>query len=161
MYQDTDSMHIDKSKIPELEKSYDTAYEKILPPLLSSGLGGFECDFSFRCGTEGCSSSSSGKCNNVSSVKSFFLGKKMYIDHLRCSVSGKTGYHMRMKGVPSKVLKPEDYEKLYGTLETTKSSIEYQDLPRLFEFGRDVSARGGLNYSRTTTVTGERRVTTT
>jgi len=68
---------------------------------------------------------------------------------------------MRMKGVPSKVLKPEDYEKLYGTLETTKSSIEYQDLPRLFEFGRDVSARGGLNYSRTTTVTGERRVTTT
>ena len=155
MYQDTDSMHIQKSRITKLESEYNRLYSKSFPLLLSSGLGGFECDFDFKCEHKDCVNHK-GECQNVSSVKSIFLGKKMYIDYLRCSVSGKTGHHMRMKGVPSTVLKPEDYENLFGSLSSTEESFKYDDLSRLFEFDRNLSSKGGIGYSRTATIKGKR-----
>lgn len=89
-YQDTDSMHIEKAQIKDLELKYEQEYKKTLH---GSDLGNFHSDFDLK----GCI-----KGFEVYSSKSIFLGKKCYIDLLNGLNKNNekiTGYHVRLKGV--------------------------------------------------------------
>ena len=92
-YQDTDSMHIEDDKIGMLSDAYRDMYGR---ELIGSELGQFHTDFNMN------------GCKDVVSIKSIFLGKKMYIDRLR-GINKVTGeveydYHIRMKGAGKNVI---------------------------------------------------------
>lgn len=99
-YQDTDSMHIQYSKIPLLEEKFMDKYGR---KLIGKDLGQYHSDFK----VEGWNT------DNIWSDESFFLGKKAYVDKL-CSNESlkdylfgitkeiKYEYHIRMKGVDLK-----------------------------------------------------------
>lgn len=89
-YTDTDSIHLPQKDIPAIAEIYNERYGK---ELIGKNLGQFHTDFSMS------------GCRDVYSVKSVFLGSKVYIDVLQ-GVDEKTGevkqdVHMRMKGVNS------------------------------------------------------------
>lgn len=89
-YQDTDSMHIEKAQIKELEDKYEQQYNKILK---GKQMGQFHSDFSLK---------GSIKEFEVYASKSIFLGKKCYIDLLNGLNKNNekiTGHHVRLKGV--------------------------------------------------------------
>lgn len=92
-YQDTDSMHIDKSKLELLSETFKKIYGREL--IGDKVLGQFHSDFE--------------KINETDketpyATESYFLGKKCYIDHLRNN-NGDRNYHYRMKGVDLKCVK--------------------------------------------------------
>ena len=87
-YQDTDSLHMDFNKIELLEEEYNRRYNK---ELIGGQMGQFHNDLKI-------------KNENCYSKKCIILGKKCYIDVLQSLESDKTGYHIRMKGVGSKVV---------------------------------------------------------
>ena len=126
-YQDTDSMHILDSDIPTLSTNFK---HKFNHDLIGKQLGQFHSDFSL------------GNCRNVVTTESIFLGKKSYIDKLEgINENGdiETGYHIRMKGIPtdSVTSKAEEmnitpfelYEKLYNSEEVkfdiTKGHVKF------------------------------------
>jgi len=87
-YQDTDSMHIEKSKIKQLEDAFKQKYGR---DLNGKELGNFHSDFDLE-----------GADSDIYSTESIFLGKKCYIDKLECinkDGSKVEGYHVRLKGV--------------------------------------------------------------
>lgn len=94
-YQDTDSMHLRKSDKARLAEAFDAKYPERGGLLAENGtpeaLGRFHGDFA--------------PINGIMpiSVKSLYVGKKMYIDELS---NGKdpNKYHVRMKGVPTSVV---------------------------------------------------------
>ena len=99
-YQDTDSIHMNRDCVDKLATEFKTKYEN---ELIGKQLGQFHSDFDLK-GSDG----------EVFSTESIFLGKKSYIDHLACSGNDTSGYHKRMKGIPSKLLTGWDiYEDLY------------------------------------------------
>lgn len=100
-YQDTDSMHIDRSVLDKLDKDFQEKYHR---KLKGEGLGQFNSDFSL-----------SGSNGDVYATESYFLGKKSYIDQLACEGNDSTGFHIRMKGIPSKLLNENPLE-LYKSL---------------------------------------------
>jgi hypothetical protein len=82
-YQDTDSMHIETDQVKQLENLYFEEYGKILN---GKNMCNFHSDFDLK-----------GAVKEVYSIKSIFLGKKSYIDHI---TDGTTyDYHYRLKGV--------------------------------------------------------------
>jgi len=88
-YQDTDSLHIKKDQMQNIRTLYNNKYNK---ELYGDELGQLNSDFKMK------------GCSEVCAINSIFLGKKMYIDHLRGK--DETGkykyhYHIRMKGVPT------------------------------------------------------------
>ena len=88
-YQDTDSIHIEEKDIEMLSNKFNEIYGK---QLIGEDLGQFHSDFEL----EG--------CKNIYANRSIFLGKKCYIDELKGideNGNEKTGYHIRMKGIPS------------------------------------------------------------
>lgn len=87
-YTDTDSIHIDNSKIDYLA----TEFKKINGrDLIGKGMGQFHTDFD-----------SNILKGEITAKRSIFLGKKCYIDELVGSESGDlVDYHIRLKGVPS------------------------------------------------------------
>ena len=87
-YQDTDSMHIEKSRLNDLVAAYNKEYNR---ELIGSNLGQFHSDFDELTG-------------DVYATKSIFLGKKAYIDMLE-NDKGEHSVHYRMKGVPLKCIK--------------------------------------------------------
>ena len=89
-YQDTDSIHLPTDKVNTLSKLFDEKYNR---QLIGEGTGQFHTDFELN------------GAKDIYAEKSIFLGKKCYID---CLV-GKDkddndvkGYHIRMKGIPTK-----------------------------------------------------------
>ncbi|RHY12321.1 hypothetical protein DYB25_001080 [Aphanomyces astaci] len=52
---------------------------------------------------------------NIYAKESIFLGKKSYLDVLACDGNAVGGQHIRMKGIPSKVLANDTY-KTYQSL---------------------------------------------
>ena len=82
-YTDTDSMHINDSDIPLLEKEFNNKYKR---KLIGKSLGQFHSDFS----------SSKGKV--LYSTELIAITKKMYIDKLLIE-DGSYDYHIRMKGI--------------------------------------------------------------
>lgn len=81
-YQDTDSMHIENDKIQLLAEKFKERFGR---ELIGKELGQFHNDFDEL-------------TNNPISIKSYFLGKKAYIDKLT-NDNGEIAYHIRMKGV--------------------------------------------------------------
>ena len=91
-YQDTDSMHLKNADISTLENLFSVKYCKKLE---GKGMGQFHSDFSLEGTTK------------VVSIGAVFLGKKSYIDKLEGTDTNgnkKTGYHIRMKGIPNKAI---------------------------------------------------------
>jgi hypothetical protein len=102
-YQDTDSMHIDYDAVHRLAEEYKKKYNK---ELIGKQMGQFHVDFELK-GSEG----------NIFAKESIFLGKKSYLDILACDGNDVEGMHIRMKGIPSKLLEANTYEtymKLYN-----------------------------------------------
>lgn len=98
-YTDTDSIHLPQADIPEIARIYKERYGG---DLIGKNLGQFHTDFSMD------------GCRDVYSIKSIFLGSKVYIDVLR-GIDEKTGevkhdVHMRMKGVNSAGIEYEIHE---------------------------------------------------
>ena len=92
-YQDTDSMHLQDSDIKKLSDAFSAKYGR---NLIGKGLGQFHSDFDLK------------GCKDVYATKSIFLGKKCYIDELKGTDQEtgeeKTGFHIRMKGIPNKCI---------------------------------------------------------
>lgn len=141
IYTDTDSIHIEDSRINELATLYKKKFNR---ELIGKDLGQFHTDFNDF------------KIKHPVSVESWFLAKKIYIDKLISSFNlkqyyfnkwfkldiktriqfleytrldkeiNKIGYplqydniieedlHIRMKGIPAECVVYEDYEKLYN-----------------------------------------------
>ncbi|ELP94707.1 hypothetical protein EIN_340050 [Entamoeba invadens IP1] len=101
-YQDDDSMHILKTRITELEDEYFKKYNRVLR---GSDMGQFHPDFDELSG-------------DVTSIESYFLGKKAYCDKLS-NENNEVAHHLRLKGIPDNLLncQYEDplelYKKLY------------------------------------------------
>ena len=93
-YQDTDSMHIEWDKVPELDEAFTKKYGR---KLIGSNMGNFHTDFT----------PSDAYC-----VRHISLGKKMYLDVLESPSSGQH-LHIRMKGIPEQVIK-NHAEKYFG-----------------------------------------------
>lgn len=129
-YQDTDSMHIDQSKVKLLADKFYDDYKKVL---IGKGMGQFHGDFDFDC-DEG---------HSPVAVESWFLGKKMYLDKIKCVNNGEINYkyHARLKGIPSYCIKNKEliYTKL---LLNTHYEFQIADIADemnkpLFEFTKD------------------------
>tara|TARA_R110002126_G_scaffold291104_1_gene450429 strand:- start:155 stop:3589 length:3435 start_codon:yes stop_codon:yes gene_type:complete len=89
-YTDTDSIHIDSSKIDELATEFKKKYGR---ELIGKGMGQFHTDFDLK-----------GSVGDIHATESIFLGKKCYVDKLQgYDKDGNevNDYHIRMKGVPS------------------------------------------------------------
>lgn len=115
-YQDTDSMHIEDNKIDLLAKEFKSLYNK---ELIGKALGQFHCDFDFK------------SIDQLPvAIKSYFLGKKCYIDMILCKNNGVESieYHCRMKGVPSKCIKEFQCENLTDTQIYNNVMDIYSDL---------------------------------
>ncbi len=113
-YQDTDSMHIVRSELPILENAFKEKYGR---ELRGTNLGQFHPDFD----------KISGSNMQPYANESYFIGKKLYLDHL-VTDDGKSSYHVRGKGLTQLSIKKqaEDhggylnlYEKLYVGLPVT------------------------------------------
>jgi len=89
-YTDTDSMHIDFDKVDALADAFRVKYGR---ELVGKQLGQFHVDFEDLAKDGG----------EVWAEESYFLGKKTYIDRLR-DEKGNVGYHIRMKGIPTKCI---------------------------------------------------------
>jgi hypothetical protein len=100
-YQDTDSMMIDYDAVPRLDDAFKQKYGK---DLIGKDMGQFHVDFELN-GSEG----------NIYAKESIFLGKKSYLGLLACDGNDVEGFHIRMKGIPSKLLEDNVYDK-YMTL---------------------------------------------
>ena len=115
-YQDTDSMHISHTDIASLSELFQSKYHR---QLIGKDMGQFHTDFSLN-------DENGIPCKDITAVACVFNGKKCYIDKLKgYDRNGNEvfGYHIRMKGVPTDVVKRkaeienitpfELYEKLY------------------------------------------------
>ena len=96
-YIDTDSMHIDYDQVPVLQRAYKEKYNK---ELIGKQMSQFHTDFDLK-GSEG----------EIYAFESIFLGKKSYLDLLACDGNDVTGSHIRCKGIPSKLLEDDTYQK--------------------------------------------------
>jgi hypothetical protein len=96
-YQDTDSLHIDYDKVPVLAESYRDKYGK---ELIGKQMGQFHVDFDLK-----------GSKGNIFAYESIFLGKKSYLDLLACDGNDVVGQHVRMKGIPGKLLAKDTLKK--------------------------------------------------
>ena len=88
-YTDTDSMHMDFDEVDRLGDLFLQQYNR---QLIGKRLGQFHTDFELV--------NSKGK---IWAEDSIFLGKKTYIDKL-VDEAGNSGYHIRMKGIPTKCI---------------------------------------------------------
>ncbi|ELP92047.1 hypothetical protein EIN_292060 [Entamoeba invadens IP1] len=133
-YQDTDSIHILKNSIELLEQKYKEIYGKTLR---GGELEQFHPDFDELSG-------------DVTSVESYFLGKKADCDKL---TNEKKEYanHLRMKGIPNKVLKIqykdplELYKKLY---EGEPYTLNLLELKPSFEFDKQFNIKTREHFTR-------------
>ena len=110
-YTDTDSIHIDNSKINYLADEYKKIHNR---DLIGKNMSMFHSDFS-----------SDILKGEITAQRSIFLGKKCYVDELVGSESGDmVDYHIRLKGIPNasildycynnNITPYEVYEKLYN-----------------------------------------------
>lgn len=99
-YTDTDSMHIEYDKVPQVVDAYREKYGRELEGKM---MGQFHVDFEdIKKGVGG-----------VHAVESYFLGKKIYADRLKDDEDNE-GIHYRMKGIPPSAVVAKSKEKKYG-----------------------------------------------
>lgn len=136
-YQDTDSMHIDRDSLTQLTTSFKERYSR---DLVGTQLGQFHSDFDLD-----------GSKGEVYATESYFIGKKTYLDFLSCDGNDTTGYHKRMKGIPSKLITDprSTYEGLFNGIDQSfdltqacpiKIDSKTQRVMKRNEFIRKVSA---------------------
>lgn len=114
-YQDTDSMHMDDDKIPDLALKYTEIYKK---ELIGKDFGQFHSDFSHK----------NKSCKDVVATKSIFLGKKAYVDYLEGTTpDDKKEYcvHARMKGI--------NEISLYNKANTMEGESIYDKVFKVYE----------------------------
>jgi len=146
-YQDTDSIHITDEDIPKLSSAFSSKYGK---ELIGKKLGQFHSDFDLK------------GCEEVYARRSIFLGKKSYIDELvGKNAEGKevVGFHIRMKGIPNKVLlyhaKKLGYAspfEMYEDLNAGKPitfDLTNDGTKANFKFNKDYTINTLDNFSRT------------
>ena len=90
-YQDTDSLHIEDKHISVLADEFKKMYGR---DLIGKGMSQFHSDFELD------------NCKDVYAERSYFLGKKCYLDCL-VGINKNTGklergHHIRLKGIPIK-----------------------------------------------------------
>ena len=108
-YQDTDSMHIPRERVSELETAYKQKYGR---ELIGKQLGQFHSDFDSKVIDDAKKTIIKEhpeyteqqikeiKDSEIYAVESYFIAKKVYIDKLTCDATpGIFDYHIRMKGV--------------------------------------------------------------
>ena len=135
-YTDTDSIHIDGSKIQELADAYSVNYQQTL---LGDGIAQFHSDFTFK----SCFHESDGRLLNtpvkstgvISTKKCYFLGKKSYMDVLS-DESGQIAYHIRLKGIPSKCIMNTCNVEYGGKIEDMFQDL-FDHKALTFNLGRD------------------------
>ncbi|GMF15046.1 unnamed protein product [Phytophthora fragariaefolia] len=96
-------MHIDYDSVQRLADAYRDLYSK---ELIGKQMGQFHVDFDLA-----------GSKGNIFARESIILGKKSYLDVLACDGNDATGLHIRMKGIPSKLLEGDacaTYMKLFN-----------------------------------------------
>ena len=89
-YCDTDSIHIPRNKVKELEEKFKEIYGR---NLIGKGLGQFHGDFQFD------------GMKDIYAVESVFIDKKVYCDKIRGidnEGNEQFSYHFRLKGVSAK-----------------------------------------------------------
>lgn len=133
-YQDTDSMHIQDDHVDILRTKFSEKYGR---EIIGKNMGQFHGDFDIPGGS------------NVKSVEFIAVGKKVYADRLEYTDREemiKEGYHIRVKGIPSKALK--DYSAkhhdsimhTYDIFKNTSRTIKF-DLSKYCVLTRDKSLR--------------------
>ena len=144
-YTDTDSIHIDESKINYLGEEFRKKYNR---ELIGNGLGQFHTDFDLD-----------GAVGDIIASESVFLGKKCYID----KITGKdkdgkelVDYHIRMKGVNSNSIRVKanqeyngDLVQLYEDLYKGKK-IEFDLLTGgpSFQLNKDMTIKSRKKFTR-------------
>ncbi|GMF28376.1 unnamed protein product [Phytophthora lilii] len=113
-YQDTDSMMIDYDAVARLAETYKQTYNKAL---IGKQMGQFHIDFNLE-GSEG----------NIYAKESIFLGKKSYLAELACDGNDLEGFHIRMKGIPSKLLEEDAYNKYLKLFNGQSMSFDLTEL---------------------------------
>ncbi len=144
-YTDTDSIHIDNTKIPYLAEKFQEKYGR---ELIGKNMGQFHTDFDLQ-----------GAVGEIVASDSIFLGKKVYID--RITGTDKNGkeledYHIRMKGVSTNCIIHKGqteyggnhldmYEKLFlgDTLEFNLLSVAPS-----FELCKNMNIKSRKKFSR-------------
>ena len=135
-YTDTDSLHIEAHRMPELIQAYEERYQK---KMIGDGIGQFHSDFTFK----SCFSIQDNKLvttgvksqGEISTKRCYFLGKKSYMDVLE-DESGQLAYHVRLKGIPSKCILNTCNFDYGGDLEAMFQDL-YNHKPVAFNLGRD------------------------
>ena len=163
-YQDTDSMHIERDRVPELAAEFEKRYGF---PLIGNKLCQFHSDFSSKKLEKTCP----GKA--IYAKESWFLAKKIYLDVLTCDDTDEVDYPIRFKGISPSAIDAVvnrdfngDYKALYDylyehpdsnitfNLAEGKPSFELDKTMMVFsrqEFKRQVSIPASvrrLEYSR-------------
>lgn len=145
-YQDTDSMHIKEDDINVLEYEFKNKYNR---ELIGKHMGQFHSDFDLP------------GCADIYASRSIFLGKKSYIDELKGVDENnniKTGYHIRMKGIPNSCIEYttkqlklntpfELYEKLLSGQEVLFDLTEGCNKSN-FEFTKDYKVYTKSEFNR-------------
>lgn len=146
LYTDTDSNHIAARHIPRLASAFREKYGR---ELVGTDLGQFHTDFSLD-----------NAVDEIFAVESYFVGKKIYIDHLKSKdKKGDViyGHHIRCKGVTKEALKKMGdknfkgnpmlmYEALYDG-EELPFDLLAGDKPK-FEFARNMTINSKIEFIR-------------
>ncbi|CAL6030574.1 DNA_polymerase [Hexamita inflata] len=118
-YTDTDSLHLERSKLDLLQREFQKIYNR---PLVGKSLGQFHSDFN---------SNLNKNDKNIYTVESIFVDKKIYVDKLAVTLPNKEivyDYHFRCKGIPETSIEHKrdteyqgDILKLYEDMYNGKS----------------------------------------
>jgi len=133
-YQDTDSMHIDYDAVSRLADAFRKKYNK---ELIGKQMGQFHVDFDLK-GSEG----------NIYAKESIFLGKKSYLDILACDGNDVQGFHIRMKGIPSKLLESDSYEKYMELYHGNELEFDLSDVCPIKVNNKTQRITTRLNFKR-------------
>jgi hypothetical protein len=104
-YQDTDSLHLEASKINLLNEEFYKLYNYYI---LGNTLGKLQHDFKLH------------NCRDIIAIKSIFLGRKSYIDVIQGMDINtgelKTSIHNRLKGIPEKSIQHKADQDFKGDI---------------------------------------------
>ena len=141
-YTDTDSIHLIRKTLPEVEKRFQ---EKTGFPLVGPELGQYHVDFDTPSNFYKAKRDENGKIIDPNdkdeqvrgAIECIFCAKKVYADKL-VGTKGTIGFHMRMKGICSELVGWNDFEDFYNDLPVYKDLAEAKPIFRY---------DGGVAYS--------------
>jgi hypothetical protein len=139
-YQDTDSMHIQKSRLNDLCEAYFKKYNR---KLIGSELGQFHSDFDELSG------------NDIHTVCSIFCCKKVYYD-LITNEKGEYAEHFRCKGIPQSAIQGyckdnniSVFELYYNVVRGKSYVIDIAKYTTSFNMGKNGKITNNESFTRT------------